>query len=380
MKCQAIAGEQIAERYVSGQLDEGSRDEFELHILECPTCLSSVETLQELREAVASQAHQIRLAPERPSSRLWYWSFAAASLVLILAAGVLQWRKHQASGPTPQIALQQPPVAETPVAPVTTPSQPETTVLQPAPVTKAPVPEQKARRENPPQQHRQDTPAEIASTQPVAPPEPNSQPITQAPVQSAASSTPSAQGRRENPKKQPELTSDQALELYRVSEVRPAPFTFAGFKPDPGHARGLSAMQGGAGRDSASSNFQRAMTLYIEGNYHDAESILERAAESEPGAPNINFYLGVCKLMLGRPDEAIPSLSQVAKNPQSRLVQPAHIYMAKAYLQKADLKSAQSELETAAALAGPMKGEASALLQRVRALRTGVESSSATAQ
>ncbi len=374
MICQNFADQQMAERYLKGQLEDSQRDQFELHILECPDCLNALETLKDLRFALQSQAHEIRLAPERSAAKFWKWSLvAAASLALLFAVGMIQ-RRRQSPGPGSNIATQPLPGYQVP-APAHTENAPSPAPAESAQTTKAPVSQPPVKRDS------ADRSTKLARKQP----EPVSvQPSLQAPVETTpplaevASATQPAQPAKTKKKSgadEQQLTSDQAVELYHLGEVRPAPFTFAGIKSTRPSSPGLGAMAG-AGHDSASSTFQLAMASYVEGNYREASSILEMASQSEPGAPNINFYLGVCRLMLGHPESAIPVLNKVTSEARSRLVQPAHVYLAKAYLQKADLGRAQSELETATSLPGSFKGEADALLQRVRALRTRIGKSS----
>ena len=371
MNCRQIADGQVAERYLTGRLAEPLQDEFEVHILDCPACLNAVEALQELRAAVAAEALQIRLAPERTSFRLRYWSVVAAtSLTILSGVAVFRWQRHRAINANVQIAQQ------TSIAPKSerVATKEEAHDASTVPGSDIPAQPQKpadSQKSISSTANRNQT--EIAAGQPP-PQAAQAEPTPQASVTPTEQSVTQPNVHPALVKKPSELTSEQAVELYRLAEVHPAQFTFSGLRSSSSSSRGLNAMQGGGAHDSGSSTFQQAMNLYIEGNYRDAGILLGTAAEPEPNAPNINFYLGVCQLMLGRPEDAITPLSKVTNDGKSRLAQPAHVYLAKAYLQKADLKNAEAELEGATALPGPFKGEASTLLQRVRALRTAVES------
>jgi len=60
MECQELHRSELAEKYFNGQLDPATRDDFEVHILECPQCLQDVEAVLALREQLADRAPQIR--------------------------------------------------------------------------------------------------------------------------------------------------------------------------------------------------------------------------------------------------------------------------------------------------------------------------------
>ncbi len=109
MNCQNVGEDGIAEKYLKGELEPPVQDEFEVHILECPRCLQSVETLQEMRTALAAQAHEIRLASQRPSFRLRHLVFAAVALVVFVGIGVLQLRKRKPAGAEVNIVQHQAP-------------------------------------------------------------------------------------------------------------------------------------------------------------------------------------------------------------------------------------------------------------------------------
>jgi hypothetical protein len=54
MNCKQVVGQDITELYVIGKLKSSLQDEFEVHVLECKTCLKTLELLQELRAALIS--------------------------------------------------------------------------------------------------------------------------------------------------------------------------------------------------------------------------------------------------------------------------------------------------------------------------------------
>jgi hypothetical protein len=46
MERQQLHRDELAEKYLNGQLGPGTQDEFEVHILECSHCLRQVEAVQ----------------------------------------------------------------------------------------------------------------------------------------------------------------------------------------------------------------------------------------------------------------------------------------------------------------------------------------------
>src|SRR5512146_120820 len=84
MNCERVSCEEIADKYVSGQLDSPLRDEFEIHILGCRKCLELVGAYEGLRSELAARADEIRVTPERKFFRFrLVWVPAAAILVVV---------------------------------------------------------------------------------------------------------------------------------------------------------------------------------------------------------------------------------------------------------------------------------------------------------
>ncbi|PYX11956.1 MAG: hypothetical protein DMG85_03890 [Acidobacteria bacterium] len=69
MECQELHRSELAEKYLNGQLDPATRDDFEVHILECPQCLQDVEAVLALREQLADRAPQIRADSQMEGSQ-----------------------------------------------------------------------------------------------------------------------------------------------------------------------------------------------------------------------------------------------------------------------------------------------------------------------
>jgi predicted Zn-dependent protease len=112
------------------------------------------------------------------------------------------------------------------------------------------------------------------------------------------------------------------------------------------------------------------MRAYIDHNYEEAADRLQRYLKLEPNAPDANFYLGVVFLVTGGTDKAFEPLKSAAAEGHTRWTQPAHYYLAKAYLQTRDLASAETELAAAAAITGNLTASAKADLATLRALRS----------
>jgi tetratricopeptide (TPR) repeat protein len=114
--------------------------------------------------------------------------------------------------------------------------------------------------------------------------------------------------------------------------------------------------------------FHEAMLAYAEKRYGDTETLLQSAIQSAPGSIDINYYLGICRLLGDRANEAIEPLQLVLTKEKSPYSQSAHFYLGKAYLQMRDITHAQSELELAAAVPGRLTAEATSTLARLRAV------------
>ncbi|MGB7760475.1 MAG: tetratricopeptide repeat protein [Bryobacteraceae bacterium] len=87
MDCEEIEETEIAEKYVTGQLDDIEQAEFETHFVACQRCFQQVQLLQDMQAA---------LAP-RPSGH-WRWlAISAIAASLLVAAGVTWLRLRPVS-------------------------------------------------------------------------------------------------------------------------------------------------------------------------------------------------------------------------------------------------------------------------------------------
>src|SRR5215471_17484608 len=91
MEYQELHQGELAEKYLNGQLDPATQDEFELHILECPACQKTVELLQTVRDDLAAHAHEIRAySPVSRGYLRWAWIAVAGLVVVAGGIGVRQ--------------------------------------------------------------------------------------------------------------------------------------------------------------------------------------------------------------------------------------------------------------------------------------------------
>jgi tetratricopeptide (TPR) repeat protein len=121
--------------------------------------------------------------------------------------------------------------------------------------------------------------------------------------------------------------------------------------------------------DEATRQFRQAMQHYVAGDHAAAIPGLRAASDLEPGAPNINFFLGICYLLTDETDEAIAALQKTVSRGDSRFLEKAHFYSAKTYLRQGNLSAAEESLENAIQLGGELQAEAQELLSHVRGLQ-----------
>ena len=122
----------------------------------------------------------------------------------------------------------------------------------------------------------------------------------------------------------------------------------------------------GGKRGAATGRFQEGMQRYIQHDYAGAVVPLEEAVRLDADLQPASFYLGISDLMLGHPDEAVTQLSRLARMGPNPYTEESHWYLAKAFLKKRDLVSAQRELEAVATLNGPHLAEARQVLELIR--------------
>ena len=226
-------------------------------------------------------------------------------------------------------------------------------------VAKTPKPQPKS-----PVQPSSEQKTELAAAPPTTPP-----PVEQEPEKPAVAVN--------NPPKKPktEILSERAgAELFKLGAVQAPAYTFSGVSSsakDPKLGRGLGATRAPDNTATGRDLFRTGMTQYVQRHYAEAANMLEGAVQAEPKAADSNFYLGVCKLMLDRPADAIRPLRMALAAGQTQYSQPAHFYLAKALLQTGKLDEAESEFREAAVMPGRLSSEALTLHDRLHAVRSG---------
>jgi tetratricopeptide (TPR) repeat protein len=122
--------------------------------------------------------------------------------------------------------------------------------------------------------------------------------------------------------------------------------------------------------DEATARFLRGMERFGKADYVNAVEDLRRAAESDPDAAHIRFFLGATHLMLGQVDAAIDRLRATVALGDTPFLEDAHFYLAKALLRQKNVNAAQTELKTVVALKGMRSREAQQLLNDIERIGT----------
>lgn len=381
--------DELAEKYLSGQLDAAAHDEFEVHILECAPCLRQVEAVQTLRDQLADRALEIRAYSQIERSPFrWRWAAVAAFGLLVCALGLVEFRRMKAQ----QSAKLLPPPASARSATGSNGagSASDTFPMPSASIDNLPVngrnyirfttTDSQAVRDNAPSAG-----SARSSGLNIKGQRARSNVVT---VDGADATDNSVNGIR-SPESQiaasssvsPEkslaagVTSDEtAKELFRLGTVQAPPYTFSGFASSNAHdadtdAGGLAGRPRKSTIGQARPFFRDAMDAYVAQRYSDASDLLEKAAQAEPNAPDVNFYLGVCRLLQGKPADSIAPLKSILSDETSPWAQSAHFYLAKAYMQTGDLAQAETQLQAAADMPGRLKTEAGSELARLQTVR-----------
>lgn len=91
-------------------------------------------------------------------------------------------------------------------------------------------------------------------------------------------------------------------------------------------------------------DFQAGMAAYDAGRYDEAARLLDVYVSQNPDNA-ARLYLGVARLMLGQPKEAILPLADAAQSPEPPIQEAALWYLALAYLENDNPLAAQQALE-----------------------------------
>ena len=401
MDCRNIDRNEVAEKYLNGQLDEANQDDFEAHILECEKCLQAVEVLQTVRLDLIERAPAIRAQSAVPKQAWfrWQWAAAACSLLIVVGVGLQMNRERLTSQPTAathkpdssqdspmtaeRVAKSQPPI----------PNLPEngrnyaTETLDKSPPGRdnAPVVASGSKsglslkgNRIPGMNPQEGTTSSKTSdeNQTVA-------------ANSDETKTPAESGSENSAIATNAASSNLPVgdEISQLAIVRPLPYTFSGVAGSQA-GRGVSIRRGnnppassvsggtspgvhpGAGGfTTAQDFFQDGITAYVEGRYESAANLLGQAVELDPQLADANLYLGICNLLQGKTTDAVRRLQSASQGKKPAVAQAAHFYLAKAYVQQGKLEEADTELRAAAALPGRLKAEANAMIPRLQAVQ-----------
>jgi predicted Zn-dependent protease len=114
--------------------------------------------------------------------------------------------------------------------------------------------------------------------------------------------------------------------------------------------------------DEGQETFRSAMLNFSKKDYVKAIPGLRAAVKASPQNPSFNFYLGACYLLTGQTDPAIASFRKTVSLGDPAYSEAAHFYLAKAYLKKKEVSTAEQELQKTVRLHGGMEAEAQAIL------------------
>jgi len=117
--------------------------------------------------------------------------------------------------------------------------------------------------------------------------------------------------------------------------------------------------------DEAQQRFRTAMEFYSAGDYASAIPGLEDAAELDPTAPNVSFFLGACYLLTGRTSEGVETLQRTVDLGDTPYLEEALFLLAKASLQTGDRGTAEEALRQVIGLEGEWESESRSLLRQM---------------
>ena len=124
-------------------------------------------------------------------------------------------------------------------------------------------------------------------------------------------------------------------------------------------------------RDEAVEKFDVAMRRYAEGDFAGALPGLASAAELNPKAANVVFFLAVCQLLTDRPEDAVEGFQRTIALGESPYLEEAHFYLAKTRLRQGDVAAARQELERTIRRRGRLETDARTLLAQFGQITAG---------
>jgi len=168
------------------------------------------------------------------------------------------------------------------------------------------------------------------------------------------SPSPSTARPTEGPQSRPPQPSPAAApSLEQLARIEPPVY-------EPRTLRGPS--------DEAMQRFERGMDRYRKADYAGAARDLRGAADLDPDAAHIGFFLGISYLMSGQDQAAIERLRATIALGDSPYREDARFYLAKTFLRRADLKAAETQLREVVKLRGSRRIEAQSMLTEIERL------------
>ena len=121
--------------------------------------------------------------------------------------------------------------------------------------------------------------------------------------------------------------------------------------------------------DPARQQFRDAMAVYQSSQYRPALAGFKAAVDLDASAPDSNFFLGICYLLVGETDAGIHSLRNTIALGDSPFLEEAHFYLAKGLLRQNELTAAQQQLRQAIQLNGDRQTDARRLSEQLSRLQ-----------
>jgi len=112
--------------------------------------------------------------------------------------------------------------------------------------------------------------------------------------------------------------------------------------------------------------FQQGMAFYQQGDYRSAINKLLLVIKQQPDNVNANFYLGLCYLLIKKPDRAIFHLQKVIELNAKFLYEKCYWYLGNAYLLKNDRKKALEMFDKVVAMEGDYEWEAREMIDDIK--------------
>jgi hypothetical protein len=402
MVCRRSDQEDVIPKFLNGQLDAATEDDFGMHLLECSDCQDAVEMLEAVRADLIAREHQIR-SYSGSGKRFWWPQFALAAVLLAVCGIAGQHLAKHRQGTTQLVQQQSSKPA--PVPPATKSAQ-----------NAFPGPSDTPEAGNRPTQHVVNAPSrpeDHSNAHDRAPTHADEesaqgQLAANTPIPSSGATSTSGQAQEIDTRSAPQQTpAGNATEvgaiplspkpsvsedLGQLAVVRPLPYSFAGVaasQPSRGGSASVNRVPSAAvsGNDSAKPKpgitgfrtgqdyFTGGMSQYVDRNYEAAADLLGEAVRLDPDSSEASLYFGVCKLLLGKPEDAVLPLQSAAREKKPNISQASHFYLAKAYLKLGKRTEAENALRASANIPGRLTAESNALLLRLKSIPAATSNS-----